>query len=76
MPLYLYTYTTEAGETKTVEQMRPLEHRDNPMLIEDEDGNTYNALRTIALTANMNRTWNEDLRTSDLPPVDAKPGEF
>lgn len=74
MPTYEYEYIRKDGTTVRVERMRvPMADSAKPIVVEDEDGETYTAERAVSLTANMKVSWEKDTEAGDLPPVDASP---
>jgi hypothetical protein len=75
MPIYEYKFTDYKGNEHVIERMRPAENRDDPITVTYEY-EQYEAHRVISLTANMGYTWSDDVRNSDLPPVNARPEDI
>lgn len=74
MPTYEYEYTKADGEVVRVQRFNvPMSEHDKPVEVKDEDGKVYSATRVMSVTADMSYSWTDDVRNSDLPPVDAKP---
>lgn len=73
MPTYEYMYKRKDGTEVIVERSNvPISERNTPIEVED-GGEVYTAERILSLTADMSYSWTDDVRNSDLPPVDAKP---
>lgn len=75
MATYEYEYTREDGTCVRVQRVNvPMSQSSDPIeVVDKEDGKCYLAERIMSLTADMSFSWSDDVRNSDLPPVDAKP---
>lgn len=75
MPIYEYQYTRADGRVVQVTKHNvPMSEYDKPITVTDiDDGQEYQAERIPSLTADMSYSWTDDVRNSDLPPVDATP---
>lgn len=74
MPMYEYEYTREDGSVVQIVYPGSMETASEPIeVVDKEDGNRYIATRIMSLTADMSYSWSDDVRNSDLPPVNYTP---